>query len=51
MTILYPEQFIIADKNNIVNINRAKRSLGWHPQFDDQLMINQSYEHWLGLKK
>ena len=51
MTILYPEQFLIADKNYILDINKVKRSLGWNPQFDDQQMIIQAYEHWLKLKK
>ena len=50
MPILYPEQFMIADKDYIVDINKAKKQLEWNPKFDDQQMVNNAYEHWLKLK-
>ena len=49
--LLYPEQFLIADKNNIIDITKTKKYLKWEPEYDDQLMINKSYDYWLKLKK
>ena len=41
--MLYKEQYMIADKNIILNISKVKKILNWQPQYDDQQMINSSY--------
>jgi len=46
-TILYKEQYSIADKDIILNIDKAKNLLKWIPKYDDQAMINATYDYWL----
>lgn len=46
LPILYPEQFLIADKNIILDIKKSKNILKWEPQYDDSLMIKESYKYW-----
>ena len=38
---------MIADRNIILDISKAKKILNWSPKFDDQQMINESYNNWL----
>jgi nucleoside-diphosphate-sugar epimerase len=46
LTLLYPEQFLIADVNYIVDTSKTEQQLGWRPRFQDQDMIYQAYaEH------
>ena len=46
-TILYKEQYSIADKNITLDISKAKKLLDWDPEFNDQQMINEAYDFWL----
>ena len=46
-TILYKEQYSIADKNITLDISKAKKLLDWEPEFNDQQMINEAYDFWL----
>jgi len=43
LTLLYPEQFLIADVNYVVDISKTKRQLGWSPRFRDEDMVYQAY--------
>lgn len=45
-TVLYKEQYSIADKNIILDINKAKKIIKWEPKFNDQEMINSAYDYW-----
>ena len=49
--ILYPEQYKIADKNIILNTDKAKDLLKWDPKYDDDKMIHASYSYWIENKK
>ena len=46
-TILFKEQYMIADRNMILDIKKAEEILNWKPKFNDQDMINASYDYWL----
>lgn len=43
LTLLYPEQFLIADINYLVDTSKTEQQLGWSPQFRDEDMIYQAY--------
>ena len=43
LTLLYPEQFLIADVNFLVDISKTEQQLGWHPRFQDEDMVYQAY--------
>ena len=47
LTLMYKEQYKIADKDIFLDISKAKSLLKWQPKFDDQTMINQAYNFWL----
>ena len=49
--IMYPEQFMIADENYLLDINKAKKILEWEPQYSDQDMIVQAYQYYKNGKK
>ncbi|MDA8022784.1 MAG: NAD(P)-dependent oxidoreductase, partial [Gammaproteobacteria bacterium] len=44
--LLYPEQYLLADKKFIVDTSRARRDLGWKPRHDDLSMMIAAYGHW-----
>ena len=46
LTVLYPEQFTIADKNYIVDISSAKNLIGWEPKHTDLEMMIAAYRNW-----
>jgi len=46
LTILYPEQFYIADKNYIVDISYTKSLIGWNPKYSDLEMMISAYRNW-----
>jgi nucleoside-diphosphate-sugar epimerase len=46
LTLLYPEQFLIADVNYLVDISKTQQQLGWRPRFLDEDMIYQAYEEY-----
>ncbi len=47
LSIMYKEQYKIADKDIFLDISKAKNLLNWEPKFNDQEMINQAYNFWL----
>ena len=49
--LLFKEQYMIADRNIILDIKKAEKTLKWKPIFDDQNMINESYDSWLEQNK
>lgn len=44
LTLLYPEQFGIADRDILLDTSEAERVLGWTPLEDDIDMMNAAYE-------
>ena len=46
LTILYPEQYKIANKNYIVDISDTYSTLGWKPKYTDKDMIIDAYKFW-----
>ncbi|NQU57177.1 MAG: NAD(P)-dependent oxidoreductase [Rhodospirillales bacterium] len=50
MTLMYPEQFLIADQNCIVDIKANETELGWIPRHDDQEMIFQAFDEFRNVR-
>ncbi len=46
ITPLHPEQYLLADKNFIVNIDKSRRELNWSPRSDDLQLMVEAYQHW-----
>jgi nucleoside-diphosphate-sugar epimerase len=44
LTLLYPEQFGIADIDILLDTSDTERELGWHPLRDDIDMMNAAYD-------
>jgi dTDP-glucose 4,6-dehydratase len=44
LTVLYPEQFLIADLNYIVDTTATERELGWAPAYSDHDMMFAAYD-------
>jgi nucleoside-diphosphate-sugar epimerase len=44
---LYKDQYEIADIDYIVDTSKAKKLLGWQPQFNDQQMIFDAFQQYL----
>ena len=44
LTLLYPEQFLIADMNYLVDIGSTVTELGWQPIHGDAEMMAAAYE-------
>ena len=49
MTLMYPEQFLIANEQYVLDLRRPKEELGWSPQFGDLDMMRQAYAEYLQL--
>ncbi|MCK4330042.1 NAD(P)-dependent oxidoreductase [candidate division WOR-3 bacterium] len=47
ISLMYPEQFMIADENYLLDISKVKSELGWKPIYDDQDMIKDAFEYYL----
>lgn len=47
ISIMYPEQYMIADENYLLDIKKAQNVINWHPQFSDQDMIIQAYDYYI----
>ena len=43
LTLLYPEQFLLADQDYILDIQGLKEDLNIHPKFNDQDMLLEAY--------
>lgn len=44
LTIMYKEQYMIADEEYILDITETEKELGWHPQYNDADMITEAYK-------
>ncbi|MCQ2277408.1 MAG: NAD(P)-dependent oxidoreductase [Bacteroidales bacterium] len=44
MTLMYPEQFMIADEEYVLDISETERDLDWHPQYNDEDMLQEAYK-------
>ena len=42
--LLYPEQYLLADKMYSVDIETTKQELDWKPKHNDKQMLNQAYQ-------
>lgn len=47
LSIMYPEQFMIADENYLLDISKAQNILNWVPQYNDQDMIFDAYKYFI----
>jgi dTDP-glucose 4,6-dehydratase len=43
LTLMYPEQFMIADEEYILDITETEKDLDWHPQYNDEDMLKEAY--------
>ena len=43
LTLMYPEQFMIADEEYVLDISETEKDLGWHPQYNDEDMLKEAY--------
>ncbi|MBO4654908.1 MAG: NAD(P)-dependent oxidoreductase [Bacteroidales bacterium] len=43
LTLMYPEQFMIADEEYILDISETEKDLDWHPQYNDEDMLKEAY--------
>lgn len=43
LTIMYPEQFMIADEEYVLDISETEKDLGWEPKFNDEDMLKEAY--------
>lgn len=50
LTLMYPEQFMIADEEYILDITDAKNDLAWQPQYNDADMLAEAYKMYKGLQ-
>ncbi|WP_028128661.1 NAD(P)-dependent oxidoreductase [Selenomonas sp. AE3005] len=48
ISLMYREQYEIADENYILDIQATKDELGWHPQYNDKDMLYSAYEAYKG---
>ena len=44
LTLMYPEQFMIADEEYILDITETKKDLGWQPLYNDADMLAEAYK-------
>lgn len=43
LTIMYKEQFMIADEEYILDIAETEKDLDWHPKYNDEDMLKEAY--------
>jgi dTDP-glucose 4,6-dehydratase len=43
LTLMYPEQFMIADEEYVLDITETEMDLDWHPQYNDEDMLKEAY--------
>lgn len=48
LTIMYKEQYMIADEEYILDITDTEKDLGWHPLYNDADMITEAYKAYKG---
>ena len=42
--LLYPEQFLVADHEYVLDITETRSALGWEPEQDDASMMIEAYK-------
>lgn len=47
LELMYKEQYMIADKNYILDISKTEQELSWHPEYSDNDMIVQAYQEYI----
>jgi dTDP-glucose 4,6-dehydratase len=50
MPIMDPEQYLIADEDCVLDVSKARRDLGWVPQFRDEDMLIAAYAEYRAKK-
>ena len=50
MPIMDPEQYLIADEDCVLDTSKAKRELGWVPQYRDEDMLIAAYSEYRAKK-
>ena len=50
LTLLYPEQFMIADQNYVLDIRELTEDLNIHPKFNDKDMLLEAYRTYCNFK-
>lgn len=50
MTVLYPEQFSIADRDYLVDTESTQKTLCWKPQYSDEDMMYSAFSEYLIMK-
>lgn len=48
LTLMYPEQFMIADEEYVLDITETKKELGWQPKYNDADMLAEAYANYIG---
>lgn len=43
LTIMYPEQFMIADEEYVLDISETEKDLDWTPKYNDEDMLKEAY--------
>ncbi len=43
LTMMYPEQFMIADEEYVLDISETEKDLDWHPLYNDEDMLKEAY--------
>lgn len=51
LTVMYPEQFMIADEEYILDISETQKDLDWFPQYTDRDMLIEAYKTYSETKK
>lgn len=51
LTVMYPEQFMIADEEYILDISETQKDLDWFPQYNDRDMLIEAYKIYSETKK
>jgi dTDP-glucose 4,6-dehydratase len=46
MPIMDPEQYLIADEDCLLDVTKARRDLGWTPQYRDEDMLIAAYDEY-----
>lgn len=44
LTLMYPEQYMIADEEYILDISDTEKDLDWHPKYNDADMMKDAYK-------
>ncbi len=50
LTLMYPEQFMIADEEYILDITETKKDLAWQPRYNDADMLADAYKMYKDIK-